>query len=97
MEKAHPLFNALRSAKDSLYNLLYTTTATPDSIVNTRAALIGERQMKLDRQMFTHFKTVRNICTPEQLPKFDSSFKSIVQKITGRFRRNDDKNKTPDK
>ena len=76
-----PYFKGIHSAKDSFYNMLYTTV--PDSSLNKAAAVIGEKQMALDVQMFQHFKDVRNLCKTEQLPKFDSLFKNILSRMTG--------------
>src|SRR4051812_2307673 len=42
MEKIKPLFDSLRMAKENLYNLLYTNGDVPDSIINSRAVVIGE-------------------------------------------------------
>jgi protein CpxP len=87
IKKARPLFEGIRSAKDSFYNLLYTDTV-PDSVVNKAAAVIGEKQMTLDMQMFQHLKKVRTLCTPDELPKFDSLFKKVVERMTGgRFKK----------
>ena len=89
MQNARPLFEGIRSAKDSFYNFLYTD-ATPDSVIFKAAAIIGEKQMQLDMLMFHHLKKVRSLCTPEELPKFDSLFKKVVERMTGgRVRRSD--------
>ncbi len=91
MESVKPLFNNIRSAKESFYNLLYVNNPS-DSGINSAAAVIGEKQMALDMKMFNHFKKVRDLSTPQQLPKFDSLFKNVVDKITGgRFRKPDGK------
>jgi len=82
MQSVKPLFDDIRSAKESFYNLLYINNVA-DSTVNKAAAVIGEKQMVLDMQMFSLFKNVRNLCTPQELPKFDSLFKKVVEKMTG--------------
>ena len=87
MQSIKPLFDDIRSAKESFYDLLYINNAA-DSTINKAAGIIGEKQMALDVQMFNHFKNIRNLCTPEELPKFDTLFKKVVQKMTGgRFRK----------
>jgi len=89
MVSIKPIFNDIRSAKERFYNLIYINNV-PDSSVNIASAAIGEKQIILDMHMFTHFMEVRNLSTPEQLPKFDSLFKKVVDKMTGnRFKRND--------
>jgi Spy/CpxP family protein refolding chaperone len=85
MQKIKPMFENIHSAKDNFYNLLYTKDVN-DSQVVVRAAEIGVNQKDLDLYMFQHLKAVRNLCTAEQLPRFDTSFKKVVEKMTGRGR-----------
>ena len=82
-KKGHPLFDDLRKAKMDFYNLIYTPQVS-DSSVNKAADLIAEKQEMLDLQMFKHLKMVRNICTPDQLQKFDSTIKKVLIRMTGR-------------
>jgi hypothetical protein len=56
-------------------------------LFDRRAEAIGEKQSALDMQMFRNLKSIRNLCTPEQLPKFDSSIKTVVARMTGRQRK----------
>lgn len=79
-EKMRPFFDSLHASKDNFYNLLYVEA--PDSVVNKAAAVIGENQISLDIQMFRHFKNIRSLCKPEQLPKFDSLFKTVLSHMT---------------
>lgn len=83
MKKIKPLFEDIRAAKDSLYSLLYVENLS-DSIINKTAVRIGEKQMLLDKEVFTHFKNVRLLNRPEQLSKFDTVFKRVIDKMTGR-------------
>lgn len=83
MEKIKPLFNELRNAKKNLYDLMYDSSA-PDSLVDARADSISLKQKDLDLRMYSYFKQIRNLCTPEQLQKFDSSFKKEELRIVGR-------------
>lgn len=92
MQKAKPMFENIRSAKDSFYNLLYTKDTT-DSLVLQKAAMIGNNQKELDLSFFQHLKAVRNLCTQEQLPKFDTSFKKVIDKMIGRGRKPKDEKK----
>ncbi len=85
MDKMKPVFESVHNSKDSFYNLLYVNV--PDSVINKAAAVIGEKQISLDIQMFKHLKNVRNLCTPAQLPKFDSSFNNVIAKMTQHFRK----------
>ena len=85
MHKMKPLFEDVRTAKDNFYKLLPTNPS--DSSLNASAAIIGQKQMALDIQMFQNLKSIRNLCTPEQVPKFDSSIKFVVARMTGRGRK----------
>ena len=78
-----PLFSKIRKSKDNFYSLLYTENV-PDSTVNALSDSIAVNQKTLDLQMFTYFQKVRLLCTPDQIPKFDSSIKKVVMKMTGR-------------
>ncbi len=78
-----PLFNEIRKTKENFYALLNSDNV-PDSIINADADSIATKQKRLDLQMFNHFKSVRNICTTEQLPKFDSAIKKLVVRMIGR-------------
>jgi len=86
MKKMRPLFEDVRTAKDSFYKLLYVYPL-PDSLFDRRAEAIGEKQSAVDMQMFRNLKSIRNLCTPEQLPKFDSSIKTVIARMTGRQRK----------
>ena len=55
--------------KKELYGLLlkrYSTQET-DSLTNE----IGRTQQEIERIHFDHFKDIKTICTPEQMPNFD--------------------------
>jgi periplasmic protein CpxP/Spy len=83
VDKIHALFDELRKAKTDFYNLIYTTQVS-DSTVNRAADLIAEKQKTLDLQMLNHFERVRNICTPDQLQKFDTTIKKVIVRMTSR-------------
>jgi hypothetical protein len=80
-EKRVPIFDSLKAAKSRFYEDIYNDTV-PDSIINKIALAVSEKQMDVDKHMLQYFKQVRKICTAEQLPKFDSSFRDIVERIT---------------
>lgn len=77
-----PLFNKIRKSKENFYGLLYAVNVS-DSLVNHDADSIALAQKELDLQMLHHFKMIRNICTPGQVPKFDSSIKKVIMRMTG--------------
>ena len=82
-ENLKPHFNRVNGAKENFYNLLYLPFPS-DSLLNAAADSIGSQQKLLDLEMFSSFQKIRNTCTPEQLPKFDSVIKKTVQRMTGR-------------
>lgn len=82
MEKVRPLFNGVREAKKSFYGLIYSADIS-DSVISANADSIAQKQKILDMQMFRYFKNVRNICTPDQLQKFDSTIKNEVARMVG--------------
>ena len=90
MDTVHALFDELRNSKMDFYNLIYSSQVS-DSSLNKAADVIAERQKTLDLQMFNHFKMVRNICTPDQLQKFDSTIRKIFIRMTGREEHNQHK------
>lgn len=78
-----PLFGELRSAKKDFYDLLYTSNAS-DSLIKADADSIAQKQKRLDLQMFGYFKNIRDICTPDQLQKFDTTINRVVIRMIGR-------------
>lgn len=83
LDSVHILFDDIRDAKMNFYTLIYAAHI-PDSVLNKTADIIAEKQKSLDMHMFNHFKMVRNICTPDQLQKFDSTIKKAFVRMTGK-------------
>ena len=83
LDTVHAMFEQVRKAKIDFYEMIYTLQAS-DSAVNNAADVIAQRQKTLDLYMFNHFKMVRNICKPDQLPKFDSTIKKVIVRMTGK-------------
>jgi hypothetical protein len=79
-ETIKPMYDDMRKAKDSLFRLL-SYPETPDSLLNKVCDAIAEKQKALDLQTFYHFKRVRSLCTPDQLPKYDSMILRMVRKM----------------
>ncbi len=82
-DKVHLLFEDLRKAKANFYELMSTSKVSDSSVIKA-ADLIAEKQKTLDLQMFNHFQMVRNICTPDQLQKFDTTIKKVITRMTAR-------------
>lgn len=76
---AHPLFDSVRAAKEAFFALLKDTSAS-DSLINSSARLIEERQMAVDKITFDHFRKVRTIYNSDQQKKYDE----LIQKMTFR-------------
>jgi periplasmic protein CpxP/Spy len=83
MQKVKPLFNEVRNAKKDFYGLLYSNNIS-DSVIYADADSIAQKQKTLDMQMFSYFKNIRNICTPDQVQNFDSTLKKEVTRMVGR-------------
>jgi protein CpxP len=83
LDSIHTLFDEVRKAKMNFYNLIYTPNVA-DSTLIAAADEIAVRQKNLDLHMINHFKMVRNICSPDQVQKFDSSIKKIIARMVGK-------------
>jgi len=81
-----PVMDSIRSSKKRFFDLLNQPDAT-DSLLTARSNEIADLQKKLDIATFRHFQKVRSICRPDQLEKFDTVIKEIVNRMTP-FRRN---------
>jgi protein CpxP len=81
-----PVMDSIRSSKKRFFDLLNQPDAT-DSLLTARSNEIADLQKKLDIVTFRHFQKVRSICHPDQLEKFDTVIKEIVNRMTP-FRRN---------
>jgi periplasmic protein CpxP/Spy len=81
-----PVMDSLRNAKKRFFDLLNEQDAS-DSLLTARSNEIADMQKRLDLVTFRHFQKVRAICRPDQLQKFDTVIKEIVNRMTP-FRRN---------
>ena len=79
-------FDEIKKTKEDFYFLMYDPNVN-DSVLNVKADSIGNQQKELDLFVIRHFKDVRKMCTPEQLPKYDSLLPSIVERMTTRSRK----------
>ena len=74
-----PLGEELGHSRDSLY--LLSAKNPGDAALQAAADAIGRRQAALELQLFENFLQIRHLCTPEQLPRFDSLAPSLVRKM----------------
>lgn len=79
-EKVRPMYDNMRKAKDSLFRLL-SFPETSDSVLNKMADEIAQKQKAIDLETFNHFKRVRVLCTPDQLPKYDTMVLQMFRKM----------------
>jgi protein CpxP len=81
-----PVMDSIRIAKLSFFDMLNQPNVN-DSLLVARSNEISYLQKRLDLLTFRHFQQVRAICRPDQLQKFDTVIKEIVNRMTP-FRRN---------
>ncbi len=85
IDTQRPVVDSMRDAKKRFFDLLNQSNVT-DSALITRSNEIAALQKRLDLATFRHFQNVRAICRPDQLQKFDTVIKEIVNRMTP-FRR----------
>lgn len=78
-EKMKSLFENFRNNKNEQFNQLVAAGFT-DSAISRIADQSAANQKLMDVQMFNHIKNIRQLCTPTQLPKFDSSVNKIFNR-----------------
>lgn len=81
-ENVKKMFESHRASKDKQFKELAAGNFS-DSIINTVADQSAGSQKIMELQMFNHLKNIRMLCTPEQLPKFDSLFVKILNRRGG--------------
>ncbi len=84
MEKMGLYFADVKKAKFSFYHLLNSMPAVSDSTLENAADIIGQKQKELDINIFRHFTRIKAICTPGQLPKFDTAMSELVERMINR-------------
>lgn len=82
-DKMRARFDEIKKTKEDFYYQMYDP-AIPDSVIVQKADVIGDQQKELDLQVIRHFKDVRKLCTPEQLPRYDSLLPAIIKRMTDR-------------
>lgn len=81
-------FDNMRNKKKLQFQQLVTGDFS-DSSINRLADESAASQKKMEVQMFNHIKSVRLLCLPDQLPRFDTSFFKVFNR-----RGNDSKKQT---
>lgn len=80
MKAIRPMFDDMRKTKDSLFRMMSNPNVN-DSIVNSIADAIAQKQKEMDLRMYNHFKRIRSLCTPDQLPKYDSLIQNMMKRV----------------
>jgi periplasmic protein CpxP/Spy len=93
MSVMQPLMDSLRLSKEQLFNQVSTIN---DSTEQTAAAQIGYYQAKIDRQMLNHLREVRQLCTNEQQPAYDSAVQKITKRLVQGYRKTDSNKRKAD-
>lgn len=87
-ENIKSMFDSLKSSKDKQFKELAIGNFN-DSVMNIVADQSAVSQKMMELQMFNHLKSIRLLCTPGQLPKFDSLFVKVLNKRGGEGRKKD--------
>ena len=96
-EGMKPMFDDIFNAKDSLYKLLVQPQAPSDAVVKHYLEEIGNKQEIIDQKIFNHFLTLKQLCTPDQIPRYDSTIQKVIKGMInprwggGGHKKNDDK------
>ena len=77
--KMKSLFDEIRKDKELQFKKL-TAAAFNDTAISNTAELSSNKQSAVELAIFYHFKNIRDLCTPQQLPKFDSLFYKALNK-----------------
>ena len=87
-----PLFDSVRTAKQAFFALIKETNIN-DSLVNSFANRIAERQLAADKLTFEHFRRVRGLYNPDQQKKYDELVLKMIQRSGNKKRDSADKGK----
>ncbi|HVT84804.1 MAG TPA: periplasmic heavy metal sensor [Chitinophagaceae bacterium] len=82
-ENIRPLLKEVRKAKDSLFSIM-RLPEVPDSVLEKAAEDLAQKEKAQELQSFRHFRKVRELCTDEQKPKFDTLISRIINRSFAR-------------
>lgn len=72
-------YDNMRNKKKQQFQQLVTGNFS-DTSINRLADESASTQKQIEVTMFNHIKSVRELCSPDQLPKFDTSFVKIFNR-----------------
>ncbi len=75
-------FDNMRNKKKQQFQQLVIDNFS-DTSINRLADESAAIQRKMEVQMFNHIKSVRQLCLPDQLPRFDTSFAKVFNRRGG--------------
>jgi len=79
-ETMHTLFEDIKNAKIAFYKNV-NKAEIADSTLERLSNNIGRKQQAIDLQAFRNFREIRSLCTPEQLPAYDSLMPGVIQNM----------------
>jgi len=79
-EKMHLLFEDIRKAKITFYSNVNNAEIN-EKAIEELSVNIGKKQQAIELQAFRNFRDIRALCTPEQLPKYDSLMPQVIQNM----------------
>jgi hypothetical protein len=84
IERMRPIMMEVRKAKDSMFSYMRQPVTPSDSVLQILADNIAQKQKMQELQSFSHFRQVRELCTEEQKPRFDSVIRKMINRSFGR-------------
>ena len=91
-ENMKKMMDSLRTPKDQQFKELAAANFS-DSTMNSLAEQSATVQKAMEQRMFNHLRKIRMLCTPEQLPKFDSLFGKVFSRKGADGKKNDSEKK----
>lgn len=92
-ERMKPVFEDIKNTKINFY-LNLNDSLLPGADLDSMASPIGDKQTMLDARIMRYFISVRNLCTPEQKPRFDSIYPIVIRRMMEWPRRGNDRRST---
>ena len=78
-----PMWDSIRSAKDSLYRQLGNPSAN-DSLIAQLAQRVADQTRRSEEKQFDHFRELRTMCRPEQQAVFDTLIPKMLTRMGSR-------------
>jgi|688.fasta_scaffold457698_2 hypothetical protein len=78
-----PMWDSIRTAKDSLYSQLGNPSAS-DSLIERLAQGVAEKTRRSEEKQFDHFRELRTLCRPDQQAVFDTLIPKMLTRMGSR-------------